>query len=145
MNDKKAAEQRQINYLATETDALYHQASLKLGIPDSMAMVLYALYNSGGRCKVSDIYKVTGVSRQTVASAIRMLETAGILCLERYDGKAKLAVLTEKGEAYVQKTAARIFQAELQALSSWTEDEVSTYIRLMKKYVDCLRQQIELL
>lgn len=31
----------------------------------------------------------------------------------------------------------------MDAFDTWTDEEVSTYIRLMEKYVDCFRQQIE--
>lgn len=42
----------------------------------------------------------------------------------------------------MQKTVARLYQAEADALDSWAEDEISTYIRLIEKYADCFRQQI---
>ena len=43
----------------------------------------------------------------------------------------------------MQKTAARLFRAEADAFDSWTEEEVETYLRLMEKYADGFRQQIE--
>ncbi|XCP83994.1 helix-turn-helix domain-containing protein [Roseburia hominis] len=63
-----------INYLMAETDALYHQASLKLGISDSAMRVLYAIYDSGESCSPSSIYKASGVSKQTINSVVRKLE-----------------------------------------------------------------------
>ena len=63
-----------INYLNAELNALYHHASLKLGLTDSAAMVLYTIYDNGENCLLSDIYKQSGVSKQTVNSAIRKLE-----------------------------------------------------------------------
>ena len=132
-----------INYLTAETDALYHRASLKLGITDSVSIVLYSIYDAGNDCLLSDIYKKSGISNKTINSAIRGLEADGILYLEQHNGRSKKIVLTDKGKGYVQKTAARLYQAEIDAFDSWTEDEVSTYIRLMEKYTDCFRQQIE--
>lgn len=78
-----------INYLLAETDALYHQASLKIGVADSSMCVLYAIYNHGESCLLSDIYKMSGISKQTVNSAVRKLEREEILYLEQYKGKAK--------------------------------------------------------
>ena len=60
-----------------------------------------------------------------------------------FRSRAKKVILTDKGRDYVQKTAARLYQAEMDAFDTWTDEEVSTYIRLMEKYVDCFRQQIE--
>lgn len=134
---------RRINYLTAEMDALYHRASLKLRISDSVSVVLYSIYDADNDCLLSDIYKKSGISKQTVNSAIRSLEADGILYLEQYNGRSKRIVLTDKGKEYVQKTAARLFQAEIDAFASWTEDEVSSYIRLMEKYADCFRQQVE--
>ena len=71
------------------------------------------------------------------------MEAAGILHLEQHIGRTKKIILTEKGNAFVQKTAAKIYQAEIQAFDTWSEDEISSYIHLMKKYHDCLRRQIE--
>lgn len=37
-----------INAMSNYLDAIYHQASRKLGIPDSVLIVLYEIYVSGG-------------------------------------------------------------------------------------------------
>ena len=143
MKNKHIDEIHRINYLTTEMQALYHQSSLKLGITDSVSIVLYSIYDAGSECLLSDVYKNSGISKQTVNSAIRGLEADGILYLEKHNGRSKKIVLTDKGKAYVEKTAARLYQAESDAFDSWTEEEISTYIRLMEKYADCFRQQIE--
>lgn len=134
---------RRINYLASEMDSLYHLADLRLGISDSVSLVLYALYDGEGRCPLGDIYKMSGVSKQTLNSAVRALEKDGILYLEPYKGRAKLAVLTEKGLAYAEQTAARLLRAELQAFDGWTEEEVAAYLHLQEKYTACFRREVE--
>lgn len=80
---------QRINWLISETDSLYHQASLKIGLSDSASRILYALYTRGGSCLLSDIYKDSGISKQTVNSALRKLEKEGVIRLEQYHGKAK--------------------------------------------------------
>ena len=132
-----------INYLMQETDAIYHQAALKLKISDSVSNVLYAIYDIGPGCLLSDVYKSSGISRQTVNSAIRSLEAADILYLEPYRGRAKRIVLTEKGTQYIEETAAKLFAAETAAFDSWTEEEISTHLRLIEKYTACFRREIE--
>ena len=116
---------------------------LKLGISDSISIVLDTIYDTGDSCPLSDIYKKSGISKQTIHSAIRALEADGIVALERDTGRSKRVVLTERGREYVQKTAARLYEAEIRAFDSWSEEEVDTYIRLMEQYTACFRRQIE--
>lgn len=145
MNDNTFDQIHRINYLTSEMEALYHQASLKLGITDSVSIVLYTIYDAGETCLLSDVYKKSGISKQTINSAIRVLEADDILYLKKHSGRAKRIILTEKGKAYVDKTVARLYEAEVHAFDSWTSEEISTYIRLMEKYADSLRQQIKTL
>ena len=132
-----------INYLNAELNALYHHASLKLGLTDSAAMVLYTIYDNGENCLLSDIYKQSGVSKQTVNSAIRKLEKERIIYLEQHSGRTTKVVLTDTGKEYVQKTVARLFDAEAAAFASWTEEEINAHIGFMEKYIDSFREQIE--
>ncbi len=142
MNKKRCDEIHRINYLTSEMEALYHQASLKLGITDSVSIVLYTIYDTGENCLLSDVYKKSGISKQTVNSAIRGLEADNILYLEQHTGRTKKIVLTEKGKDYVNKTVAKLYEAEVRAFESWTTEEVNTYICLLEKYADCFRKQI---
>lgn len=141
---KKALEKlHRINYLGAEMDALYHQASLRLGVSDSVMRALYTVYDNGGTCLLSDIYKQSGISKQTVNSAIRRLESEEILYLEQENGRGKRVHLTEKGKDYVEKNVARLYAAECEIFASWTEEEIDSYICFMEKYNEMFRQQLE--
>ncbi len=143
MDTKIRSRIHRITYLNGELDALYHQASLKLGLTDSASIVLYTLYDNGEDCLLSDIYKQSGVSKQTVNSAIRNLEKKRMIYLEQHSGRTKKVVLTDAGKAFVQKTIARLFDAEAAAFSSWTEEEISAHIGFMEKYIRSFREQVE--
>ena len=132
-----------INYLSSELEAVYHQASLKLGISDSVSIVFYTVHDSGESCLLSDIYKKSGISKQTVYSAIRGLEADNILYLEQHTGRAKRVVLTDKGKSFVKETAGKLNEAEIRAFDTWSEEEIGMYIHLMEKYTHCFRKQIE--
>lgn len=132
-----------INYLTSEMDSLYHQASQQLGISDSVSVLLYTLYDKGVPCPLSVVYKSSGVSKQTINSALRKLEEENILYLIPDSGRSKQIVLTEQGEAYLQKTAAKLFAAEVRAFDGWEEEEVHAHVRLMEKYLNALRQEIQ--
>lgn len=88
----------QYTYLAGEINALYHEAAVKMGISDSVQNILYVLCEKDGRCLQSEISKLTGISRQTINSAIRNLEKDGIVFLESGKGRNTILCLTEKGE-----------------------------------------------
>lgn len=133
----------EINYLTAEIDALYHQASRKLGLSDSVSRVLYTICDMGEDCLLSDIYKKSGISKQTVNSAIRGLEREGMLYLEPYRGRSKRVVLTESGKALMERTAARIYEAENRAFSNWPEADINAYIAAMERFHEDLRRQFD--
>ena len=142
MQPQRLNEIHRINYLTSEMDSIYHQASPRLGISDSVSIILYTIQDKGESCLLSDVYKSSGVSRQTVNSAIRRLEADGVLYLEPYAGRAKKIVLTDKGRDYIRQTVARLLEAEIRAFDGWSEDEIKTHIGLMEKYTESLRRQI---
>ena len=74
------------NLLTSEIDEAYHNASLKLGLSDSAMMILYALCSRENPCPLLEIAKLTGISRQTIHSAIKKLEAQGILTLQEKAG-----------------------------------------------------------
>lgn len=132
-----------INFLFSEMNALYHRSSLKLGISDSVSVVLYTIYDEGENCLLSDIYKKSGISKQTVNSAVRSLEAKGILYLEQYTKRSKKIVLTEKGKEYIAQTAQKLFEAEVSAFDTWTQEEIEKYISFLQKYSECFRKEVE--
>lgn len=134
---------KRINCLANELDLLYHQAARKLGVSDSVLCILYMIHEKGDGCLLCDICNESGISKQTINSALRKLEKEDILYLEQDKGKNKRIRLTEKGSQYTAHTAARLYDAESSALSGWSEEDLSAYLRLMKKYNDCFRIQVE--
>ena len=145
MNKKIYNKIHLINHIISEMESLYHQVSLKMGISDSVSIVLYTIHVTEGICLLSDIYKKSGISKQTVNSAIRRLEDEGILYLEEHTGRSKKIILTEIGNKYINKTVAKLYEAEVQAFESWTKEEINTYVNLMEKYKDCFRKKINAL
>ena len=142
MNTSKFEKLQRINWLASEMDGLYHQASFKIGLSDSASRILYALYTGGGSCLLSEIYKESGISKQTVNSALRKLEEEDVVRLEQHHGKAKIVFLTEKGKEKANDTVSKILAAEIGAFESWSEEEIDAYIGLTNKYVETFREQI---
>lgn len=129
--------------MTNDMDMLYHQVARKLCVSDSVLCVLYMIYDKGDGCLLYDICNESGISKQTINSALRKLENEEILYLEQDTGKRKRVHLTQKGKQYMEQTAGRLYEAECTVLSDWTEEELETYLRLTKKYIDSFRMQVE--
>lgn len=143
MNIKYSNIIHKINYLSSELASVYHNSSVKFGISDSVSVVLYSILDAGNECLLSDIYKTSGISKQTINSAIRNLEARDIVVLRQIDGRSKKVAFTDKGREYAKATVERLYNAEGKAFESWSEEEIQQYISLMEKYVDTFRAEIE--
>ena len=88
------AQMKRFNLLTKEIDITYHDAALKLGMSDSAMVILYTVCSYGGECLLSDM--TSGVSKQTINSALRKLEADGVVRSEVFEGRKKKVYLTEK-------------------------------------------------
>lgn len=131
------------NCMQSETNAIYHDAAVWAGISDSVQSVLYVMCENGGRCLQSDIYHQTGISRQTINSALRKLEREGIVFMEPGQGRNTVVSFTKQGQRYATEKVGPLFDAESEVLESWTEEEVRLYWELMRRYRDELRGKID--
>lgn len=131
------------NLLLGEIDGVYHEAALKLGLSDSGLTLLYAMCSSGGSCLVSDIVKLSGLSKQTVSSSLGRLESSGIIQLEKAEGKYKRACFTPRGEAEIRPSIQKILQMESRIFSSWKKEEQELYFALTKRYLEQMKEEME--
>ena len=70
---------KHLNLLTSELDKAYHEAALKLGLSDSVMLILYTLCWCEGECLLGDL--TSSASKQTINSALRKLEADGIVRL----------------------------------------------------------------
>lgn len=133
----------QYTYLAGEINALYHEAAVKMGISDSVQNILYVLCDQGSRCSQSEIGRLTGISRQTINSAIRKLERDGIVYLEQGRGRNTIVCLTEQGKAFAAQRVVPLLEAEQKIWNEWTPEEQREYLRLTQKYRDGLKRHLQ--
>ena len=142
MKNYTSKEMNRYNYLVSEIDAAYHESSLRLGISDSVMRILYTVCDTGEKCPLAEISRKTGLSKQTVHSAVHKLEKENIIYLEAADGKSKNVCLTKKGIEIAQKTALRIIDIENNIFSSWESADVEKYLELTEKYLISLKEKI---
>lgn len=133
------------NKLLSGINAAYHEAAVFLGLSDSSMQILYALCNYGGSCLIRDICSLSGLSKQTVNSALRRLEHDGIIVLEAAGAKAKRVVLTQRGTELADKTASRIIDAENRIYASWSNEELEQFLRLNSRFLDDLKRAFNLI
>lgn len=143
MDLEKQERVHRINCLSNDLDALYHRAARSFGLADSVLIVAYMIHEKGDGCLLYDVCSDSGLSKQTVNSAIRYLENGGVLFLEKDLGKTKRIRLTKAGQDFIERTAGRLFEAECEAFKDWSNEEFETYLRLMAKYNDAFGTEVE--
>ena len=133
---------RMYAYLSAEITSLYHEAAVKMGISDTVLNILYVLCEKEGQCLQSDIFRLTGISRQTINSAIRKLERDGLAYLEQGEGRNTMVCLTEKGRDFSTRKILPLFQIEDKIWGEWTADEQEKYIQLTQTYRNSLKKYL---
>lgn len=136
-------EMKRLNYLTSEIDAAYHEAALKFGLTDSTMQVLYAAGSNGGNCLIRDICRLSGISRQTVNSALRKLEADGAIYLEADSGRRKKVFLTQKGQETAKNSVHRLFQIENDIFASWPEADQEKYLELTQRFLLSFKDKVK--
>ena len=133
---------RKYAYLSAEITSLYHEAAVKIGVSDTVLDILYVLCEQEGQCLQSDIFRLTGISRQTINSAIRKLERDGLAYLKQGEGRNTLVCLTEKGRDFSAQKVRPLLQIENKIWSEWTVDEQERYLLFTQKYRDSFKKYL---
>lgn len=133
---------KRCNHLQGEIEAAYHDAALKFGLADSTQFILYTICYLGDNCPLNDVVRMTGISKQTINSAIRNMEKQGLVCLTAATPKTKNIVFTEKGKELAENTVIRLIEAEDDIFASWSEEDVQKYLELNERFLNDLKEKI---
>ena len=112
---------KRYNYLSSEINSLYHQA-------DSVQNILYVLCDQGNQALQSEICSISGISRQTINSALSKLEQEGLVRVEPDKGRNTMVFLTEEGQKFAVEKVAPLFQIENKIWNEWTSEEQQQYL-----------------
>lgn len=129
------------NHLVEEIDHLYHTIATRLGVSDSVLMLLYIVKESGGSCLLRTVYESTGIPKQTLNSALRRMEADEILTLSSAGGRAKKIFLTASGAAFADRTAGRLMAAENAVFAAWKSEDVERYLSLTERFLSDLSRE----
>ena len=132
---------KRFNHLLGEIEAVYHEMALKFGQSDSVMNILYTICDYGESCPLQEICRRSGISKQTINSALRKLEREGIVYSEQAGVKGKNVCLTEKGKELVGDTAVRVIEAENGILASWPEEDVKKDLELTERFLVGIKEK----
>ena len=139
------AQLRRFNLLISEMNAAYHEAALRLGLSDSAMMILYTVCMEGDSCPLSEITRLSGLSKQTIHSSLRGLEAQGMASTRTLDGRRKQVCLTEQGRELARRTVWRLIGVENAIFESWSAQEQEQYLSLTKRYLEAFREGVRAL
>lgn len=81
------------------------------------------------------------LSKQTVNSALKKLESEGYITLTPAGAHTKNISLTKSGTKLCEQTVDKVIEAECAALGNMTDDESENMTALMKLYCVLLKNQ----
>lgn len=106
-------------------------------------MILYTVCTYGESCLLHDITRLSGVSKQTIHSALHKLADEGVVYLEPVSGRKKRVCLTETGKAFAEQTVLQVIEIENEIFGGWTEAEREMYIGLTQRYLSTFREKVK--
>lgn len=132
-------------YCCSEIGALYHEVAVKYGLSDSAMNILYTIYEQGEGCTQSDVYRLSGISRQTINSAIKKMEREEWIYLKPGKAKQMHIFLTKQGMQMMKEKLMPLIHAEHKALERMMEPEQAELFRLTQKFMEYFREEIRAL
>lgn len=136
-------ELKAFNRLYRELDGLYHDIALKCSLSDSAFLILYSIVELGDGCLQTEIAKCHSVSKQTIHTSAKNLESKGYISFQRGKGRDVLLYLTEAGKELVQEKILPIFELESSTFMEMDQEERCQLLRLMGKYLKIFREKSE--
>ncbi|WP_204214359.1 hypothetical protein [Collinsella sp. An2] len=135
---------RELDYLYSEIERLYHVFAHGCGVSDCAYWMLYDLQVGGGSLPVTTLTTSWAYSKQTINSALKTLEARGLVTLDFVEGsrKSKVATFTDAGRLFAQERIIPAVEAEDRAFATLSIQERKTLVRLVKRYVDALDVEI---
>ncbi|MPW25464.1 winged helix DNA-binding protein [Alkalibaculum sp. M08DMB] len=135
----------QLNQFYKENEEIYHGLATYFGLSDSSLWLLYSLHEATVPYTQAEICSTWSISKQTIHSALKGLETGGYIQMEYsiQNRKSKQIILTSAGKILVQKTVGRIVEAEKLALCGLSDDERILLVSLSQRHLECLKREMK--
>lgn len=145
MNDLNNAKNnlRSFNFITKKCDEVYRQIALKHNISDSAFWILYEIRLNDSKLTQSELCKNAFLPKQTINSALKILEEKEILTLSFTDSnrKNKLISLTDKGMDLATKIVDEIIKIEISIFDSIDESKLNIFLEVYNEYVNELKKR----
>ena len=128
-----------------EIDEVCHNYAKAHGLSDTAFYVLYALVDRGTAYQQRELCEDWAYPPQTVNSALKAMETQGVVKLIFSPGnrKNKEIHLTEKGRALAKEIIEPFMEAERNSFSDLGEEERRVLLAAVQKYITNLNAGIK--
>ena len=134
---------QEFNRIDGQIQRSYHEAAVKMGLPDSEFWILYVLATNEPEMLQTELTAITGVSKTTINSALKKMEREGDLKLLPGSGRNVRAALTEQGRRLAEDTVCRLVALENRIYESWSPEEQAMLIRLNRDYAEKLEGMMQ--
>ncbi len=125
------------------SEEIYRTVAKSFGLSDCAFWILYCIRQSEGKVTQKDICSFIYQPKQTVHSALKKMVEDGLIEVGDYNGKRhKYITLTEKGEAFSQKTVDLVLAEEIAIFEDMNASERELAMKLLAKYSDSLSQRM---
>ena len=136
---------REFNEADKEMNIIYHRLARHYRLSDSVFWVLYLLGEARGPMTQTKLCSALFLSKQTVNSALKKLESRGYLRMESMSGdrRNKLLSLTARGEELLRLAVEPTLSMEERAFLRLTPEERRTFLDLSHRYLNAIREESE--
>lgn len=136
---------KEFNSLQSQIVCAYHDAAVKLGVSDTELDILYVMNTQDGECNQSALYKLTGITKSTINSALHKMEKRGLVALKAGAGRNVAVTLTDEGRRFSDSTLSRIISIENEIYSGWTAEERAMLVELNRKFLTEFKEKTKTL
>lgn len=129
-----------LDRLYNRIDKIYHRLALPSGVSDCAYWIVYALAEEEGPLAQRDLVAMWSYSKQTVNSALRSLESKGLVtvALEAGSRRTKAVSLTTEGARFAERHVAPMMRVEEKAFDALDAKERTQLVELLGRYADAL-------
>ena len=125
------------------SEEIYRAVAKSFGLSDCAFWILYCIRQSEEKVTQKDICNFIFQPKQTVHSALKKMVEDGLIEVGDYNGKRhKYVTLTEKGEAFSEKTIDLVLTEEIAVFEVLDVSERELAMKLLAKYSDNLSRRM---
>lgn len=132
------------NRTSKELEQLYHAYARHAGVSDAALWLLYVIRLSGSDLAQTSICADWHYPPQTINSALKRLESQGLVALAPATGsrRDKAVHLTAEGEQTVEHVIHPLIDAERAALADLAPKERTALVSLSQRYLGLLGERL---